>query len=124
MSNGLDPEREKQLVEEAARFVVKHGLEEATQIIVETTAPFGEMIGGLGFLFAFLPVTALFGRGGVDVMNMMGFDYKANTQKILERVKELKKEKDLRDKILLEKQLNVAKRGRFSFLRRLRGKIA
>ena len=123
MSNSLDPEREKQLVEEAARFVVKHGLEEPTKIFVETTAPFGEILGGLGFLFGFLPVTALFGRGGVDVMNMMGFDYKANTQKILERVIELKKEKDLRDKSLPEKQLNAGKRGRFSFLNRLRRKI-
>jgi hypothetical protein len=123
MSNGLDPERERQLVEAAAKFVIKHGLEVPTQIFVETTSPFGEMIGGLGFLFGFLPITTLFGRSGVDVMNMMGFDYKANTEKILERVRELKKEEELREKSLPEKKFNAGKRGRFLFLNRFKGKI-
>ena len=104
MIDEMTPEREAILIEEAAQYLVKHDLEDFAQIALEGTAPFGDIVGELGFMMTYPLAVTFFNRTGADFVNMMGFDYKLNAEKILARVEVLKKEKELRQKIMKEQQ--------------------
>ena len=104
MFDEISPEREAFLIEEAAQYIVMHDLEDFARIALEGTAPFGDLVGELGFMLSFPLAVTFFNRAGGDFVNMLGFNYKLNAEKILERVVELKKVKDLRIKIITEQQ--------------------
>jgi hypothetical protein len=113
MSDELGSEREKQLVDQAAQFIVKHDLEDFAEMFLEGTAPYGEIIGNLGFIATYPLAVFFLGQTGSDLANMMGFNYRLNANKILGRVAELKHEKT--QKKLQEKENRKGKKkGRFS----------
>ena len=104
MIDEMTPEREAFLIEEAAQYIVSHELEDFAQIALEGTAPFGDVVGELGFMMSYPLAVTFFNRSGADFVNMLGFNYKLNAEKILDRVEELKKVKELRRKIMKEQQ--------------------
>jgi hypothetical protein len=117
MSDELTPEREKYLIEQVARYIVKHDLEDFAQILLEGTAPCGEIVGELGFMMSYPLAVTFFGRTGSDFINMMGFNYKLNAKRILDRVAELKEEKKrLEEKWREEERLKGKGKGWFSRL--------
>ena len=93
MSSDLTPEREKELIDQVAQYIVKHDLEDFAEIILEGTAPFGDIVGELGFMMTYPLAVTFLGRTGSDLANLMGFNYKMNAKRILARVAELKAEK-------------------------------
>lgn len=116
MMDEMTPEREAMLIDEAAQYIVAHDLEDFAQIALEGTAPFGDIVGELGFMMSYPLAVTFFNRSGADFVNMLGFNYQLNAEKILERVEELKKVKELRHKIMKEQQKRLKEQ------RRLMGK--
>jgi len=98
------PEREEELIEQAAQYIVRHDLEDFAQIALEGTAPFGDIVGELGFMMTYPLAVTFFSRTGSDFVNMLGFNYKLNAEKILKRIEELKKVKDLQEKQFKEQE--------------------
>jgi hypothetical protein len=98
------PEREEELIEQAAQYIVRHDLEDIAQIALEGTAPFGDIVGELGFMMAYPLAVTFFNRTGSDFVNMLGFNYKINAEKILKRVEELKEVKELQEKKFKEQE--------------------
>jgi hypothetical protein len=105
MIDEMTPEREAFLIEQAAKYIVDHDLEDFAQIAIEGTAPFGNIVGELGFMMTYPLAVTFFNRSGADFVNMMGFNYELNADKILKRVEELKKVKEIRRKIMTEQQM-------------------
>jgi len=89
-----DPEREKYLIDIVAKQIVDLELEDFAEVILEGTKPFGPFLGQTAFLMSYPGFVAFFGQTGNDFANMMGFDYTKNAERILERVRELKKERE------------------------------
>ena len=104
MFEDATPEREKELIEQAAQYIVRHDLEDFAQIALEGTAPFGDIVGELGFMMTYPLAVTFFNRTGSDFVNMLGFDYKLNAEKILKRVEELKNVKELQEKQFKEQE--------------------
>ena len=127
MIDEMTPEREKFLIEEAAQYIVNHDMEDFAQIALEGTAPFGDIVGELGFMMSYPLAVTFFNRSGADFVNMMGFNYQLNAEKILERVEELKKMKDLRHKMIKAQQKAQKERrkllGQQSWWERLMSKL-
>jgi hypothetical protein len=98
------PEREEELIEQAAQYIVRHDLEDFAQIALEGTAPFGDIVGELGFMMTYPLAVTFFNRTGSDFVNMLGFNYQLNAEKILKRVEELKKVKELQEKQFKEQE--------------------
>ena len=94
MSEEILPERQEYLIELAARRIVDLELEDLAEIILEGTKPFGPFIGEMGFLTAYPSLVAFFGQGGHEFATMMGFNYTENAERILKRVRELRKERE------------------------------
>lgn len=117
MFDELTPEREKYLIEQAAQYIVKHGLEDFAKILLEGTAPFGDIVGELGFMMTYPLAVTFFSRTGSDFVNMLGFNYKANANRILEKIEELTLEKKrLQEKQREEEKLKGKQKGWFSRL--------
>jgi len=111
----LTPERETYLIEQAAQYIVKHGLEDFAKILLEGTAPFGDIVGELGFMMTYPLAVTFFSRTGSDFVNMLGFNYKANANRILEKIEELTLEKKrLQEKQREEEKLKGKQKGWFS----------
>jgi len=89
-----DKEREEYFIDLIARRIVDLEMEEFAEVILEGTKPFGSFIGEMGFLATYPGLVTFFGQSGHDFANMMGFDYTKNAERIIERVKELKEEKE------------------------------
>jgi hypothetical protein len=100
----VTPEREEELIEAAAQYIVRHDLEDVAQIALEGTAPFGDIVGELGFMMTFPLAVTFFNRAGADFVNMLGFNYQMNAERILKRVEELRKEKELELKKIKEQE--------------------
>ena len=94
MFDDITPEREEYLIEQAAQYIVKHGLEDFAKIVLEGTAPFGNFVGELGFMMTYPLAVTFFSKTGSDFVNMLGFNYTINANRILERVDELTAEKE------------------------------
>ncbi|MCW3990512.1 MAG: hypothetical protein NWE88_10605 [Candidatus Bathyarchaeota archaeon] len=104
MFEDATPEREEELIEQAAQYIVRHDLEDFAQIALEGTAPFGDIVGELGFMMTYPLAVTFFNRTGSDFINMLGFNYKLNAEKILKRIEELKKVKELQEKHFKEQE--------------------
>lgn len=104
MFEDATPEREEELIEQAAQYIVRHDLEDFAQIALEGTAPFGDIVGELGFMMTYPLAVTFFNRTGSDFVNMLGFNYQLNAEKILKRVEELKKVKELQEKHFKEQE--------------------
>ncbi len=112
MFEDATPEREEELIEQAAQYIVRHDLEDFAQIALEGTAPFGDIVGELGFMMTYPLAVTFFSRTGSDFVNMLGFNYKMNAERILKRVEEMKKVKELQEKQFKEQE---------NFKRKLKG---
>ncbi len=127
MIDEMTPEREAMLIEEAAQYIVNHDMEDFAQIALEGTAPFGDIVGELGFMMSYPLAVTFFNRSGADFVNMLGFNYQLNAEKILERVAELKKVKELRHKMIKSQRKAQKERrklmGRQSWWERLMTKL-
>ncbi len=104
MFEDATPEREEELIEQAAQYIVRHDLEDFAQIALEGTAPFGDIVGELGFMMTYPLAVTFFNRAGSDFINMFGFNYTLNAEKILKRIEELKKVKELQEKHFKEQE--------------------
>ena len=104
MFEDATPEREEELIEQAAQYIVRHDLEDFAQIALEGTAPFGDIVGELGFMMTYPLAVTFFNRTGSDFVNMLGFNYQHNAEKILKRVEELKNVKELQEKQFKEQE--------------------
>ena len=111
MTSELTPERERQLIELAARYIVDHDLEDFAEIIIEGTAPFGQIVGELGLMMTLPLAVTFFGNTGSEFVNLMGFNYKLNAQRIMARVQELKEEKKSREEKRKEEGQLKGKKG-------------
>src|SRR4030042_2500622 len=97
MLEELTPEREEYLIEQAAQYIVKHDLEDFAQLALEGTMPYGDIVGELGFLMSYPLAVTFFNRSGADFINMFGFNYKVNADRLLKRVGELKEMKEIQE---------------------------
>jgi len=84
MSEEISPERQEYLID----------LEDMAEIMLESTKPFGTFLGEMGYLVTYPSLVAFFGQSGHEFATLMGFNYTENAECILERVKELKREKE------------------------------
>jgi hypothetical protein len=105
MLNEVSPEREEYLIEQAAQYIVDHELEDFSQMVLEGTMPFGEIVGDLGFLMTYPLAVTFFARSGADFVNMFGFNYRVNAKKLIKRVEELREIK----KVEKDKQKELEK---------------
>lgn len=113
MLSELTPEREAHLIEQAAQYIVNHELEDFSQIVLEGTMPFGEIVGDLGFLMAYPLAVTFFSRSGADFINMFGDDYRLNAGKLMKRVEELKEIRKLQQEKQIELEKNKPKQEGF-----------
>ncbi len=104
MFEDATPERQEELIEQAAQYIVRHDLEDFAQMALEGTAPFGDIVGELGIMMAYPLAVTFFNRTGSDFINMFGFNYKLNSERVLKRVEELKKVKELQEKKFKEQE--------------------
>jgi hypothetical protein len=102
MLDGPTPEREEELIEIAAQYIVRHDLEDFAAIAIEGTAPFGDIVGELGVMMSYPLAVTFFNRSGADFVNMLGFNYQVNAERILKRVEQLAKEKKIRQEKIKE----------------------
>ncbi len=93
MSGEISPEREEQLIDQAAQYIVKQDLEDLAIIALEGTAPFGDVVGELGIMMSYPLAVTLFSRSGGDFVKMLGFNYGINAKRLQERIEELAMEK-------------------------------
>jgi hypothetical protein len=98
MSGEISPEREEQLIEQAAQYIVKNDLEDLAVIALEGTAPFGDVVGELGIMMSYPLAVTLFARSGGDFVKMLGFNYEVNAKRLQERVEALAEEKRKRQR--------------------------
>ena len=94
----MTPEREEQLIEQAAQFIVQRDLEDLAVIALEGTAPFGDVVGEMGIMMSYPLAVTLFARSGGDFVKMLGFNYEVNAKRLQERVEELAEEKKNRQR--------------------------
>jgi len=102
MTDQMTPEREEQLIEQAAQFIVQRDLEDLAVIALEGTAPFGDIVGEMGIMMSYPLAVTLFSRSGGDFVKMLGFNYEVNAKRLQERVEELAEEKRKRQRKLRE----------------------
>ena len=120
VSSDLSPERQNELIEQISQFLVKNGFEDFAQIILQGTGPYGGLIGEMGYMALYPAAVAFLGNSGKDLSNLFGFDYKVTSDRIIIRMAELKKEKEILEKNLKEETRKKKAPGLFSFLRRSR----
>lgn len=94
MSEEIFPERQEYLIELVAQRIVQLELEDIAELVLEGTKPFGPFVGEMGFLMTYPSLVTFFGQGGHEFATMMGFNYTENAERILQRVRELKKERE------------------------------
>jgi len=105
MSEDMTPEREEHLIDQAARLIIKHDLEDFAVIALEGTVPFGDVVGELGIMMSYPIAVTFFDRSGADFVKMLGFNYNINAKRLLKRIEELAEEK----KILQQRQRELEK---------------
>jgi len=110
------PEREAFLIDQAARYIVDHDLEDFAEIALEGTRPLGELVGELGVMMAYPLAVTFFSRSGADFINMFGFDYRVNSEKLMKRIKELKELKEIHKQAQKKLEKKDKGEGRFSRL--------
>ena len=120
MTSELSPERQNELIEGISQFLVKHDFEDFAHIILQGTGPYGTVIGEYGYMALYPAAVALLGNSGKDLSNLFGFDYKTAADRILTRMDELKKEKEILAKNDKEESRRKKRPGRFSFLLKAR----
>ena len=99
--------------------VCLYDLEDVALAILEGTTPYGEAVGELGVISTYPFMVTFFGQFGQDLVNMMGFDYTKNGTKLMERITELKKEKERSEELEREKRKAETKKDWFSRLKSL-----
>lgn len=118
MSDDISPERQKEVIEQVAKAVVRYDLEDIVDSILEGTAPFGQGVGELGVMLTYPFMVTFFGNFGSDLINMLGFDYTNNANKLRQRIAELKEEKkQLQATEQMEKGKSKEKKSRVSRLK-------
>lgn len=91
MGYTLTPEREKELIEKVARFIVDNEFEGFAKVLFKDLVTTCNSLAQLGFVFVY-PFAIVFGGDvGQDLANLLGLDYEKNAKLILQRVNELKK---------------------------------
>jgi hypothetical protein len=116
LTSELSSERQNELIEQISQFLVKNGFEDFAQIILQGTSPYGTVVGEFGYMALYPAAVALLGNSGKDLSNLFGFDYKTAADRILIRMDELKKEKEILAKNNKEESRRKKRLGRFSFL--------
>lgn len=122
MSDEITPEREAYLIDQVARYIVKHDLEDFATIAIEGTAPFGDVVGEMGIMMTYPIALTFFNRFGADFVKMLGFNYQVNSSKLLKRIKELADEKHALEE--REKELRKLQAPRESWFSRLSARIS
>jgi len=93
MSDDISPERQKEMIEQAAQYIVSHDLEDMAIIALEGTAPFGTVVGELGIMMSYPLAVTFFNNFGADFVKMFGFNYQENAESLIKRIEELVEEK-------------------------------
>lgn len=88
----LSPEKRQELIEKMAKFIVDNEIVEITELVVETSMPFGYIVGRLGYVATFPWIYALFGDRGGSYVNAIGLDFSEVMPKVIKRAHELKAE--------------------------------
>ena len=117
MSDTLTPEREKYIIDQVSRTIIQYDIEDIAIAILEGTAPYGEAVGELGVMSTYPFMVTFFGQFGQDLINMLGFDYTKNANKLKERIAELKKEKERLQELERKKEAEAGKKDWFSRLK-------
>ena len=96
------PEKVEELIEKIAQFVVKHGMEIPAIFTIETSKPLAYLGAQMGtfYLSAFFPL--LPGNLGFDALGLLR--ERANLDKMIERIEELREEKEAKEKEIKEKR--------------------
>jgi len=84
----LPPEKEEELLEKMATFIVNHGLEIFAELVFGTVEPVGRMGAHLG-LTLFGPYFEVFNAATYTAV----FRKRGNIKRLLERIRELQEEK-------------------------------
>lgn len=95
------PEKVDELIEKIAQFVVKHGMEIPAIFTIETSKPLaytGAQF-GMFYLSAFFPL--LPGNLGYNALGLLRD--RANLEKLINRIEELKEEKEAKESEIKEK---------------------
>ena len=110
MSNEISPERKEFLMEQAARYIVDNDLEDIAIVVLEGTAPFGDVVGELGIMMSYPLAVTFFNRLGSDFVKMFGFNYQENAKDLMDRIKKLQEQKKIQKQKQKELENNVKKK--------------
>lgn len=93
MTFSLTPKREDELIEQIATFIVDNNMVDVAAMMLET---FGKSnaVANMGFFHLYPFMTMFFGRTGQELSELIGLSPSINNKRILERVKELEKERE------------------------------
>ncbi|KPV64657.1 MAG: hypothetical protein AOA65_0872 [Candidatus Bathyarchaeota archaeon BA1] len=89
----LSPEREKELIDKIAKYIVDYGMETPAILFLESVKPLA-FVGGQLTLFYLAPFLPLVGRWGEEAITLL--QSRENVERLLQRVEELIKEKEER----------------------------
>jgi len=93
-SSSITPEREKELIERTARWIVDHGLSDVAELLLTGYGTTG-LLGNMAF-FQFYPFAVAFLKQSErELMELMTLDATKNSKLIIERVKQLEAERKL-----------------------------
>ena len=96
----ITPEREKELIEMAARWIVEHGLSDIAELLLTGYGTTG-LLGTYAFIHFYPFARAFLQEHERELTELMTLNARENSRLIIERVKELEEERQ-RQKILGE----------------------
>jgi hypothetical protein len=92
LSFSLTPDREDELVELVATFIVDNNMVDVAAIMLETFSK-SNAVANMGFFQMYPFMTLFFGRTGQELSELIGLNPSVNNKRILERIEELEKER-------------------------------
>jgi hypothetical protein len=92
LSFSLTPDRENELVEQIAKFIVDNNMVDVAAIMLETFSK-SNAVANMGFFHIYPFMTLFFGRTGQELSELIGLNPSVNNKRILQRIEELENER-------------------------------
>ncbi|MEM2094098.1 MAG: hypothetical protein QXI32_02225 [Candidatus Bathyarchaeia archaeon] len=99
----LTPEREKEMIEQIARYIAKSEIRDFLKIVLKTYG-MSNVFGNLGFIYSYTYARGLLGDFGGEITELLALNPVHSSQLILQRVEELEEEERLHPENALHKR--------------------
>lgn len=114
----LTPEREKELIEKIARYIVDNDAGMISKILLQTYGA-TNFLGQFGFIYLYPFTSAVLGQSGQEYTELLGMNAMDVTRRIVDRVEELEAEKELKEEREKRAPTETSKPSSSSLSRRL-----